>query len=703
MTTRAVHEIEGHFYVSFNTRSAPSPPTRAYKPFYPEEVNRSPLWFSDTHPFMPFCNVSPLYTERIFSRLQGHRETSPVVQPEEGGRYMLDRSLAARWWRLEEALILVYTAVFAIRPDLAQPLDFKPYRLPHQWGYLKTHEDQYHARIRIWNSRNAFVPLLALCAYAVSLSQGKFLSEQRGEVNWIRTLVDKYHVCSAWANELANSWYFSPRTLRVGVYIDLESFPYSDLMDYYIVYGVPIWIRMPRNDPTHLPSYLWATRQSIRQSIMQERLQQQQQQQQQQQDDRANVPPSRTLPGESIHDFIRRTTTANERLSRTESEHDRLRRLDRERNASRFPCPGQRGAFVFEWQESGNGKIRVYVPRVDVPDIWDSYTNTQRWYNGFKDEWDLCVDLDPNAQSEANSQLDDDFPYGEDYQEPRQTLQTISLTEVEDMYPNRTIPSSSHLTTPSPNDTLFFRFGFHYDDRDYEPPQSPLSEIRVTRTLMEVSFDIKKHAIPAIHYVSYLASSQIPEIPAPLYDLHPQNLTPLRTHGCTSISCAKLANDLYQIDCESATDTELLVPHASSVVEAFRLSHCTTVQQLALHFVDQGTTFFLHKKTSTVVDPFNNITGINSGLGFRPQGFRPDWTDYEEYVRRRNDHLKDPSVVKSSLMVGGIIWRLAIDSIRENYGDVELAQFLSSDIEPAILTKRDFGIISGLYLIWTGE
>ena len=110
VSQRAVHQFEGDYYVSFNTCLPPNPPNRTSEvPYFPEHCYLIPLWFSAQHPFLPFCLMSPMFTEDIFKRLDGTFLSFPVV--ERVGRWSLHHILQAKWHRLEEALILVYSAV----------------------------------------------------------------------------------------------------------------------------------------------------------------------------------------------------------------------------------------------------------------------------------------------------------------------------------------------------------------------------------------------------------------------------------------------------------------------------------------------------------------------------------------------------------------------------------------------------------------
>lgn len=83
--------------------------------------------------------------------------------------------------------------------------------------------------------------------------------------------------------------------------------------------------------------------------------------------------------------------------------------------ASKHPCPGERGARVFEWRRDENGIFQRHrVARGDVTPIWDSFTDTTRYFSPVQKEWDICREMDPNFNDIMTGDLsldddDDDF------------------------------------------------------------------------------------------------------------------------------------------------------------------------------------------------------------------------------------------------------------------------------------------------------
>ena len=304
------------------------------------------------------------------NRLSGAKVDFPLERISEHGRWRLKSQVQQQWFRLESLLVKAYEVLLSSRPEFGHPVGIKPYRLPSCWGYLRTHETEKHARIRIWNSRNAFTPLMALVMYAICVCEGRnsIPLEDRTNITWIKMLVES-GFCPEWVNDLANSHFFSMRVLRVGLYIDFATFSYPHLLRLYIEFGIPVWIRVDVKSIPNLPAFmrpgeqqqqqLSATTQRVAVSL--------------------NVPSTRQLNGESIHQFISRQIQRNRRRQASETPDERSKRLDRERSATSFHTPSRSGPAVFQWLENNGSLERTYVPRIEVEAVWESYSDTQKW------------------------------------------------------------------------------------------------------------------------------------------------------------------------------------------------------------------------------------------------------------------------------------------------------------------------------------
>ncbi|THG92534.1 hypothetical protein EW145_g8683, partial [Phellinidium pouzarii] len=102
--------------------------------------------------------------------------------------------------------------------------------------------------------------------------------------------------------------------------------------------------------------------------------------------------------GETWQEFFARRAQSNKKRLENETPERRIQRERREKAAEEKQVPGKRGARVYEWLESETSAgvlVRMAVSRASVEDTWDNYRVSQKCYDGFHDEWDLCDEFDP--------------------------------------------------------------------------------------------------------------------------------------------------------------------------------------------------------------------------------------------------------------------------------------------------------------------
>ena len=59
--------------------------------------------------------------------------------------------------------------------------------------------------------------------------------------------------------------------------------------------------------------------------------------------------------------------------------------------------------------------MRTLLPRGEANRVWVAYSNVQRIYNGFTNEWDICTDFgdDPMGIDSDGDSTEDEIPYDE--------------------------------------------------------------------------------------------------------------------------------------------------------------------------------------------------------------------------------------------------------------------------------------------------
>ncbi|KAL0947277.1 hypothetical protein HGRIS_013398 [Hohenbuehelia grisea] len=119
-------------------------------------------------------------------------------------------------------------------------------------------------------------------------------------------------------------------------------------------------------------------------------------------------PITHQIPGESRDQFFARQKTRNDRIAAKEDRRAREDRVERESYAATHRDPDRKGPTVFVWEKNSDGtEIRVPVPRSNVSFVWKNFADTQRRFNGFRNEWGLCLDFDCGAVRPTDD-FDDD-------------------------------------------------------------------------------------------------------------------------------------------------------------------------------------------------------------------------------------------------------------------------------------------------------
>ncbi|KAI0083083.1 hypothetical protein BDY19DRAFT_998870 [Irpex rosettiformis] len=126
----------------------------------------------------------------------------------------------------------------------------------------------------------------------------------------------------------------------------------------------------------------------------------------------------RQRPGDTYLTFVDREKHAAYHLTKTETSSDKERRKLREA-ANRFqPVPSARGPRVFVWVSEYGMQFRKQVRTGLIRNLWERTTPLQRFYNPFRDEYDIddtadnfiddCVDNDPSWENVSLPPSDDE-------------------------------------------------------------------------------------------------------------------------------------------------------------------------------------------------------------------------------------------------------------------------------------------------------
>jgi hypothetical protein len=265
-------------------------------------------------------------------------------------------------------------------------------------------EDRF-ARQCAMKSRDAFVPLMALCTFAISITKPSQTIPGKSP-RWVSLLQAEANVHASWIEDLmqSNVADLSGRTVRAGAFIDVSSFDSSNFINSFIEAKVPIWFywgtkhQPPFSHHRTLDRFLPKINEILSPPT-------------------PNVNPSiirlphgtRQKPGETWMSYSQRMADIRKQRISQESEYQKMRRDRRERQSVLFHAPSRKGGLVFHWALHVSGfRIRNRIPHRDVYEFWGNYANSQKRYESTTDEWDVCTEFDPDAQPPSLSDEDDE-------------------------------------------------------------------------------------------------------------------------------------------------------------------------------------------------------------------------------------------------------------------------------------------------------
>jgi hypothetical protein len=355
---------------------------------------RLPQWSSNKYPFLAWTPSSIQFEGPLFGRLHWLHQTLPIESY--GDRWILSEDVRMRWHRLEHNLHTLASSLLD-RAQLTPSFTFWP--LPSRYGYLQTYPTEEDARHYAMYSRDAFVPLIAACSFAIANNIDSWDYDFPVPF-WLRELVEK-GVHPQYLENIQKSIVGDFTIDRAGMVIDPYSWEWRGQVNRMIRTNVPVWIhwgekwdartKHPEVADDYRPKLVEVN--EARRSF-------------------GAPPPSepvKDMPkpqahsgqrrGETWQAFFARRGTENEKRRRMESPLELESRTNREKMVSQ-PGRSSKSARVFEWEEIDGFYIRTYVPRWQVEHIWEAYGKNQRRFDSFRNEWDLCTQFDVQDTSD---------------------------------------------------------------------------------------------------------------------------------------------------------------------------------------------------------------------------------------------------------------------------------------------------------------
>ncbi|KAK0487053.1 hypothetical protein IW261DRAFT_1414823 [Armillaria novae-zelandiae] len=421
----------------------------------------------------------------------------------------------------------------------------------------------------------------------------------------------------------------------------------------------------------------------------------------------------------------------------TESEQACQARLQREEHAKRFRVPGSKGAAVFTWTVDDEKGYRVHrhVHYGEVEDVWMQYRDSQRRYDVFHNEWDLNSDFDPMAHFEMEEDEDQELYFGvgtaSEATEPStillhshqpvekeglglclvrqegsklcpEKLKTTTLEEILAMVHGIFIPPSE--TDGASMSTV--------ETQKVERCKSLLSGKAMERD----SYNVIPNKQLTFLYDGLLSLGNVPHwFPTEWSDLDPSSPRYLlkvynKTFKVSKIRMAEGVEAVYAISDGKKTSYKLIVPRASAVLLALHHGSSHTLDELTEYLCTWGIRLLTCKQILVRDRQLRMFLRAVEHIPYHMKGSELDMEDYSSYVGRYRQLFKTNKILHAALKHGGLIWRLAIEEVPEDYvttspGDrvTQISSFLrmaeGDELWDEMLTKDQINVICRVYKV----
>lgn len=370
----------------------------------------------------------------------------------------------------------------------------------------------------------------------------------------------------------------------------------------------------------------------------------------------------------------------------------------RQEAAKAFKCPGVRGAIVYEWdRDECQRPVRSRVNRANVEQAWYMFADSHRWYNCVENEWELCLELDPNTiPHDIDEEYDD---YLLEYDEQSNVTSTGWLTKDRDEVEldERLLATNSFTQDDIETrgkwdlgenvmdalELITLQFGYAYvSGSKYETFPKPPIKLQKALRIIGDGFVTPVYKLASgaeasvIQYVMYLdavghADVNICEVPSVLCDLYPDNPMFLGHRRSTvriqeAVYMGTMLYIIQHVEEERNPDWVLAVRDPCMAVRCMR-SMPTSLTELVRDFINTKTPFYTLRPIPDIskenegraLPKVENFLGTRIGLGPRQIGHVLDLTDYVAYEAVKKKLVQDERIARAVVKRGGVISRLA--------------------------------------------
>ena len=737
-----------------------------------------PFWWLQPYGWLAFLPTRPSFVGDLF----GHLNEFPVIERHSTGYYRLHDDVAQRWLRLENKMVWATAYIKKRYPAIC----LRPPPL-QVFGYTRLHRTARIAHAQAHAARDWCVMWMGLLCYHIASSPTPDPSEsQDGIPAWIKVLEEEgYH--QSWFSGILASCVasFSSHTPRVGVFLNPFEPPAKyglppPRVDWLCKFHVPVWypwnsesvaaaqrsiFLAPLTPPVHLlqeastiltsaPSYAAPIDSASATPAQHIHV-----------TEATAVAPSTERPWES---FFALRDLRNKDIERIESAQDRQKRIQRALQ------PPTKNTAVCKWEWNGTFTLRerIKVSKKFNSAILDDYEG-QRIYDPFTNEWDVCSEFGDEPNDEPNGERNDQYPspdkypneHPDDNHPPTSQMHQDKELEAGQIHPGEELEAGqisdeeaerylrthplNRTTSPPPKEfyvtdkydatrtdpSIVLTLNRHYG---FIPPLVELDaghddikdcvQFRKCIGLREksiVSRDITLVDRAMFRFVTSLAAGRRPGVDE--WDLHDENRNFL-THYAPLPFSRVIANNQSHIFVLSSPSSPscnwvLGIPRASNVLFAFReiSNGVPDIYTAARSLLFNGIPF-------RTLRPLGRAAGVNHWplvdfpIPIRFPNYEFTTHDYAVYLRDRESLLSQPKG-RAALLRGGIVWRLALETLGMDALEGQVAlegpssdvtnyrfgiSFSSGDLESGIrywddeLTDNELIVLCGGYRFYTG-
>ena len=664
--------------------------------------------FDPKYPYLPYFH-SPIRSGTLFSCLNYKRDTIPIVRANR--MWTIQDDVRKQWMELDKFLSSV---LYTLRREIGiLPVDVTLEPLPSSVPYAEPQFTESAARGCAHKALRCFQLLFTMCSWAMSY----FTPLDQPETGWSKLLLKKgFSPTTVQMLRDSPIGEFAPSPPRLGVVVPVVNPAAVNSVLRMVRAHVPVWVWWGKCNPQggrnfkplqsttqgaiYVNDFCYPSESDLAEAVR-ESLQTAAQ-------SSSSIPAtplpthfpkphqgSDQRPGETWQQFFACREKRHARILERESAADRAKR---EARAAARPIPGRnRGARIFVWSvQVANGQVfrlREPINRFDGVSIMDNYTENQKQYNAFDDEWDLCTEFDPEGVPDSDWDEDEQLlPEQNGYAAPPTSgipeiaPSTSSIPEPSsfqlDVFVGSEIPTSVLPSSPTLDNILYHRYGYLFPIESIHDSGSTMSLRDAASRVCEANAPLSPSNSEQNAMCSFLRLLiGAKPIPRSLCDLQDGSLLEQYKQGAIIVERRNgkyhshngyVLKNYYLIrprsmSCASANGHyTIFVDDPVAVMHVIRQQWGPDVSDIASELVAAGVPFSTRVLDSAV--PARPAKFRISALGYLPFDCSLSAMDYAAYLDRRDSFLHRP-YSRAALMKGGIIGRLARESLDE-HGDM---------------------------------